>query len=161
MSSGFFSLQGLAQSEVGRALAKLCGNEFSQSTVSRFECKKLTSHNMEKLRPLLRQSLLDLARTPPEVLSSLLAPDTATATAAAAAVLMVTKSYGSQRKKRSTIGPKARGTLEAMFEWNYKPSVEEMTGIAAQLPMDRNAIRVWFCNRRQRDKQRQARVEQS
>lgn len=40
----------------------------------------------------------------------------------------------------------------ALFKQNQKPTSEEITMIADQLNMEKEVIRVWFCNRRQKEK---------
>lgn len=42
--------------------------------------------------------------------------------------------------------------LFALFKQNQKPTSEEITMIADQLNMEKEVIRVWFCNRRQKEK---------
>lgn len=47
------------QGDVGLAMGKLYGNDFSQTTISRFEALNLSFKNMCKLRPLLEKWLSD------------------------------------------------------------------------------------------------------
>lgn len=49
----------LAQGDVGLAMGKLYGNDFSQTTISRFEALNLSFKNMCKLKPLLEKWLND------------------------------------------------------------------------------------------------------
>ena len=46
-------LPGYTQGDVGLAMGKLYGNDFSQTTISRFETLDLSFKNMFKLKPLL------------------------------------------------------------------------------------------------------------
>ena len=55
----FFSLTGFTQGDVGLAMGKLYGNDFSQTTISRFEALNLSFKNMCKLKPLLQKWLED------------------------------------------------------------------------------------------------------
>jgi len=55
-------LVGFTQGDVGLAMGKLYGNDFSQTTISRFEALNLSFKNMCKLKPLL-QKWLDDANT--------------------------------------------------------------------------------------------------
>ena len=48
---------GYTQGDVGLALGKLYGNDFSQTTISRFEALNLSFKNMCKLKPLLAKWL--------------------------------------------------------------------------------------------------------
>ncbi|KAG7275936.1 hypothetical protein CRUP_011386 [Coryphaenoides rupestris] len=58
-----------------------------------------------------------------------------------------------RRKKRTSIETNIRVALEKSFlEQNQKPTSEEITVIADQLNMEKEVIRVWFCNRRQKEK---------
>lgn len=50
---------GFTQGDVGLAMGKLYGNDFSQTTISRFEALNLSFKNMCKLKPLLQKWLLD------------------------------------------------------------------------------------------------------
>ena len=59
---------------------------------------------------------------------------------------------GRRRKKRTSIETSVRGALEKAFMMNNKPTSEEIAALSEQLTMDREVIRVWFCNRRQKEK---------
>jgi hypothetical protein len=52
-------LPGYTQGDVGLAMGKLYGNDFSQTTISRFEALNLSFKNMCKLKPLLEKWLED------------------------------------------------------------------------------------------------------
>lgn len=54
---------GFTQGDVGLAMGKLYGNDFSQTTISRFEALNLSFKNMCKLKPLLQKWLDDADRT--------------------------------------------------------------------------------------------------
>lgn len=54
----------LHQGDVGLAMGKLYGNDFSQTTISRFEALNLSFKNMCKLKPLLEKWLNDAGRLP-------------------------------------------------------------------------------------------------
>lgn len=49
----------VSQGDVGLAMGKLYGNDFSQTTISRFEALNLSFKNMCKLKPLLEKWLND------------------------------------------------------------------------------------------------------
>lgn len=56
----YFSISVLCvQGDVGLAMGKLYGNDFSQTTISRFEALNLSFKNMCKLKPLLEKWLSD------------------------------------------------------------------------------------------------------
>merc|ERR1712141_455758 len=50
---------GYTQGDVGPAMGKMYGNDFSQTTISRFEALNLSFKNMCKLKPLLAKWLED------------------------------------------------------------------------------------------------------
>lgn len=54
---------GFTQGDVGLAMGKLYGNDFSQTTISRFEALNLSFKNMCKLKPLLQKWLDDADNT--------------------------------------------------------------------------------------------------
>lgn len=54
---------GFTQGDVGLAMGKLYGNDFSQTTISRFEALNLSFKNMCKLKPLLQKWLEDADNT--------------------------------------------------------------------------------------------------
>ena len=56
------SFQSHSQGDVGLAMGKLYGNDFSQTTISRFEAHNLSFKNMCKLKPLLEKWLSDAGR---------------------------------------------------------------------------------------------------
>lgn len=59
---------------------------------------------------------------------------------------------GRRRKKRTSIETSVRGALEKAFIVNPKPTSEEITQLADRLCMEKEVVRVWFCNRRQKEK---------
>ncbi|CDQ73200.1 unnamed protein product [Oncorhynchus mykiss] len=60
--------------------------------------------------------------------------------------------YGRKRKKRTSIETNIKLTLEKRFLDNPKPNSEEIMLISEQLSMEKEVVRVWFCNRRQKQK---------
>lgn len=135
-----FSLAGFTQGDVGLAMGKLYGNDFSQTTISRFEALNLSFKNMCKLKPLLQRWLEDADSGPiaiptPAVLAQM--PEAVS---------------GRRRKKRTSIETTVRVSLERAFVVNPKPSSEEICLLADNLAMEKEVVRVWFCNRRQKEK---------
>jgi class 2 POU domain transcription factor len=59
---------------------------------------------------------------------------------------------GRRRKKRTSIDTSIRVALEKAFLHNSKPSSDEIAILADSLNMEKEVIRVWFCNRRQKEK---------
>ncbi|KAM9220130.1 POU domain, class 2, transcription factor 3 isoform 1-T1 [Dugong dugon] len=132
---------GFTQGDVGLAMGKLYGNDFSQTTISRFEALNLSFKNMCKLKPLLEKWLNDAESSPSD--SSVSTPSS---------YPTLTEVFGRKRKKRTSIETNIRLTLEKRFQDNPKPSSEEISMIAEQLSMEKEVVRVWFCNRRQKEK---------
>ncbi|KAM4795530.1 POU domain, class 2, transcription factor 1 isoform 2-T2 [Rhinophrynus dorsalis] len=135
---------GFTQGDVGLAMGKLYGNDFSQTTISRFEALNLSFKNMCKLKPLLEKWLND-------------AENISSDSALTSQSVLHTPGHGLEglnrrRKKRTSIETNIRVALEKSFLENQKPTSEEITMIADQLNMEKEVIRVWFCNRRQKEK---------
>ncbi|KAM6955182.1 POU domain, class 2, transcription factor 1-like [Lycodopsis pacificus] len=134
---------GFTQGDVGLAMGKLYGNDFSQTTISRFEALNLSFKNMCKLKPLLEKWLNDAETLTDQALSS---------PSALGSPGMGIEGINRRRKKRTSIETNIRVALEKSFLENQKPTSEEITMIADQLNMEKEVIRVWFCNRRQKEK---------
>ena len=128
---------GYTQGDVGLAMGKMYGNDFSQTTISRFEALNLSFKNMCKLKPLLAKWLEDADSSMNNnssgglYCSSLSAADT----------------LGRRRKKRTSIETTVRIALERAFNQNPKPTSEEIAYVADSLNMEKEVVRVWFCNR--------------
>ncbi|XP_034539879.1 POU domain, class 2, transcription factor 3 [Notolabrus celidotus] len=131
---------GFTQGDVGLAMGKLYGNDFSQTTISRFEALNLSFKNMCKLKPLLEKWLSDAENSPSDSMSS------------STSLPPLIEGYGRKRKKRTSIETNIKMTLEKRFHDNPKPNSEEITLISEQLSMEKEVVRVWFCNRRQKEK---------
>ncbi|XP_050440273.1 POU domain protein 2-like isoform X2 [Adelges cooleyi] len=130
---------GFTQGDVGLAMGKLYGNDFSQTTISRFEALNLSFKNMCKLKPLLQKWLVD-------------ADSTMTNPSALCNPLTTPEAIGRRRKKRTSIETSIRYSLEKAFRANPKPTSEEISILADNLSMEKEVVRVWFCNRRQKEK---------
>ncbi|XP_075963026.1 POU domain, class 2, transcription factor 1-like isoform X17 [Anarhichas minor] len=138
---------GFTQGDVGLAMGKLYGNDFSQTTISRFEALNLSFKNMCKLKPLLEKWLNDA------VCAETLTDQSLSSPSALGSPGMGIEGINRRRKKRTSIETNIRVALEKSFlEQNQKPTSEEITMIADQLNMEKEVIRVWFCNRRQKEK---------
>ncbi|XP_073826557.1 nubbin isoform X2 [Musca autumnalis] len=136
---------GFTQGDVGLAMGKLYGNDFSQTTISRFEALNLSFKNMCKLKPLLQKWLDDADRTI-QATGGIFDPTVLQTTVTTPEIM------GRRRKKRTSIETSIRGALEKSFMLNQKPTSEEITQLADRLCMEKEVVRVWFCNRRQKEK---------
>lgn len=66
--------------------------------------------------------------------------------------LSTPETLGRKRKKRTSIETNVRISLEKAFLANPKPTSEEITALADSLYMEKEVVRVWYCNRRQKEK---------
>jgi class 3 POU domain transcription factor len=126
---------GYTQADVGLALGNLYGNVFSQTTICRFEALQLSFKNMCKLRPLLAKWL----------------EDSESQTGTTNSMEKIAAS-GRKRKKRTSIEVSIKQGLEIHFSRNPKPAAQEIAHLADQLQLEKEVVRVWFCNRRQKEK---------
>eukprot|EP00095_Tigriopus_kingsejongensis_P007284 maker-scaffold144_size312663-snap-gene-2.44 protein:Tk07284 transcript:maker-scaffold144_size312663-snap-gene-2.44-mRNA-1 annotation:"pou class transcription factor 1" len=132
---------GYTQGDVGLAMGKMYGNDFSQTTISRFEALNLSFKNMCKLKPLLEKWLDDAD-----------AQINGTAPLSLTTTQPCTDLMGKRRKKRTSIESNIRIALERAFLKNPKPTSEEIRHVGNTLSMEKEVVRVWFCNRRQKEK---------
>ncbi|XP_075761938.1 POU domain, class 5, transcription factor 3-like [Pelodiscus sinensis] len=128
---------GFTQADVGMALGTLYGKMFSQTTICRFEALQLSFKNMCKLKPLLQRWLNEAENS--DGLQELCNAEQALAQAR-------------KRKRRTSIENNVKGTLESFFRKCVKPSPQQISQIAEDLNLDKDVVRVWFCNRRQKGK---------
>ena len=126
---------GFTQADVGLALGTLYGNVFSQTTICRFEALQLSFKNMCKLKPLLAKWL-----------------EEADSTSGSPTNIDKIAAQGRKRKKRTSIEVTVKGALESHFIKQPKPSAQEITHLADHLQLEKEVVRVWFCNRRQKEK---------
>lgn len=59
---------------------------------------------------------------------------------------------GRKRKKRTSIEVSVKGALESHFHKQPKPAAQEIASLADSLQLEKEVVRVWFCNRRQKEK---------
>uniref|UniRef100_UPI00398ECF34 POU domain, class 5, transcription factor 3-like n=1 Tax=Pristiophorus japonicus TaxID=55135 RepID=UPI00398ECF34 len=128
---------GFTQAEVGLALGALYGKMFSQTTICRFEALQLSYKNMCKLKPLLQRWLEEAKDN-----------DNFQELCSIEQTLAPTQ----KRKRRTSIDNNVKGTLETTFMKCPKPSTQEISQIADDLNLEKDVVRVWFCNRRQKGK---------
>ncbi|KAM9319518.1 pituitary-specific positive transcription factor 1 [Gastrophryne carolinensis] len=126
-------LAGYTQTNVGEALAAVHGSEFSQTTICRFENLQLSFKNACKLKSILSKWLEEAEQV---------------------GALYNEKIGGNERKRkrRTTISIAAKEALESHFGEQSKPSSQEIMQMAESLNLEKEVVRVWFCNRRQREK---------
>ncbi|KAI6182336.1 POU domain protein [Aphelenchoides bicaudatus] len=123
---------GYTQADVGLALGNLYGNVFSQTTICRFEALQLSFKNMCKLKPLLFKWL--------EEADAVVGSASGACSLSGMDKLGLGGAAGRKRKKRTSI------------EKNSKPNAQEIAHVAHDLQLEKEVVRVWFCNRRQKEK---------
>ncbi|XP_078245933.1 pituitary-specific positive transcription factor 1 [Pogona vitticeps] len=124
---------GYTQTNVGEALAAVHGSEFSQTTICRFENLQLSFKNACKLKSILTKWLEEAEQVG----------------------ALYSEKVGvneRKRKRRTTISIAAKEALESHFAEQSKPSSQEIMRMAEGLNLEKEVVRVWFCNRRQREK---------
>ena len=57
-----------------------------------------------------------------------------------------------KRKRRTIIEKSVKRFLENQFEKQPRPSSNDISSISESLNLDREVVRVWFCNRRQKER---------
>ncbi|KAJ8413828.1 hypothetical protein AAFF_G00064260 [Aldrovandia affinis] len=128
---------GFTQADVGLALGNLYGKMFSQTTICRFEALQLSFKNMCKLKPLLQRWLneAETSDNPQEMYK-------------------VERVFADvrKRKRRTSLEVTVRSSLESYYLKCPKPNTQEITHISDNLSLERDVVRVWFCNRRQKGK---------
>lgn len=133
---------GYTQTQVGQALAEINGTDFSQTTICRFENLQLSFKNAQKLKPILEKWLEQAEKVGGAPEQEELSPER-------------------RRKRRTTIGTGAKDALEQHFVNQPKPSSSEISHVAENLHLDKEVVRVWFCNRRQREKRVRSTISHS
>jgi len=127
---------GFTQADVGLGLGDLYGNIFSQTTICRFEALQLSFKNMCKLQPLLFKWLDEVDQSSFQV----------------DGIFNRNTCSSRKRKKRTSIDLSIKTTLESLFCKNPKPTAQEISDVSNQLNLGKEVVRVWFCNRRQKEK---------
>lgn len=54
---------------------------------------------------------------------------------------------GRKRKKRTSIEMSVKNALEIQFCKQPKPAASEIASVADSLQLEKEVVRVWFCNR--------------
>ncbi|KAE9553360.1 hypothetical protein FO519_003423 [Halicephalobus sp. NKZ332] len=157
---------GFSQADVGEALGRRYGLEFSQTTISRFESLVLSHTNMCKLRPPIEAWLNDINNA---LAYGMTVDDIKLAyrkgefwsrekfdEEVAALVLPIRK-----RKRRTSLEAAQKMALEAFFAKKQKPDSNQMIDIAESLDLCFEVVRVWFSNRRQKLRRTELKKEKS
>jgi class 3 POU domain transcription factor len=133
---------GFTQADVGVALGDISNNNLSQTTICRFEALQLSMKNMLKLKPLLEKWLRSI-----ECKDNNKPIDSTN-------VGTIPNQNGSykKRKRRTIIEKTVKSVLENHFDRHPRPSSNDISSLAASLDLEKEVVRVWFCNRRQKER---------
>ncbi|XP_053312101.1 POU domain, class 5, transcription factor 1.2-like [Spea bombifrons] len=128
---------GFTQADVGIGLGVLFDKNFSQTTICRFESLQLSFKNMCKLKPLLETWLLEVERldNPQDLINR-----------------AQKYALANKRKNRTSIDAVAKRNLESYFVRCPKPSALEIAQISREFNLEKDVTRIWFCNRRQKER---------
>jgi class 6 POU domain transcription factor len=128
---------GYTQGSVGESLARKGYSNFAQSTISRFEQMQLSATNAAAIKQVLEKWLQETEF-----------PESVTQSSSDVPMLASRK-----RKKRAVFMPQTKSTLDEFFRQNPRPNRQAIESMAQQLDLLPEEVRVWFCNKRQKQKQ--------
>ena len=138
-------------------MGKLYGSIFSQTTICRFEALQLSLRNMNKLKPFVEKWLENAEKNSSgstdnaEEGSTFESTESSNPTDNSNSENVQTFAV-KQRKRRTSIDNVTKKLLEEEFKRNDKPSQKDIKRIADTYSLEKETVRVWFCNRRQREK---------
>ena len=128
---------GFTQGAVGQSLADKGYSNFAQSTISRFEQMQLSPTNAAAIKLVLEKWLQETEN-----------PESAHSPSTSSPVMASRK-----RKRRAVFTPQTKTTLENYFKQNPRPNRHVIESVAQELELLPEEVRVWFCNKRQKEKQ--------
>ncbi|CEF62272.1 POU-specific domain and Homeobox domain and Homeodomain-like and Lambda repressor-like, DNA-binding domain and POU domain-containing protein [Strongyloides ratti] len=159
---------GFTQGDVGRHIGLRFGSEFSQTTISRFEALNLSCKNMLKLKPKLEewlvstQKLFQQGYTSYEINEHNLHnkfPKPSLAEQEAREMFEIkkvrklhTSGKNKKRRKRTNLELEQRNILYKKYLENNRPTEETLRKLANDANLDIDVVKIWFCNRRQKDR---------
>lgn len=125
---------GYTQGGVGLSLAEKGFCNFAQSTISRFEQMQLSPRNAAAIKKILEKWLIEVENPHLKMCKS---PD---------------KLNCRKRKRRIVFSTESKKFLEDMFNCNPKPDRHTIEMIAKELSLLPEEVRIWFCNKRQKER---------
>ena len=138
---------GYSQADVVQQVAIRYGACISQERIDQFEGLQLTITVVRTLKATLEQWVRDTAKasgtSEEEIKEIIVSPTTS-----------INSKRG--RKQRTSVDACIKDQLEAEFQRKRKPTKVEMGLIANRLHLDKEFVRIWFCNRRQCQKKRES-----
>lgn len=137
---------GLTQTQVGLALTNTSEEQaVSQSTICRFEKLEITAQQVKKLLPQLQAWLAEARRRDRAGLPVLNSQQ-----GESPAVLEGRENK--KRKKRTVFNSDTVAELSTEFLANPSPTAGHVSDMADRLGLDKETVRVWFCNKRQQNR---------
>jgi len=130
---------GLTQTQVGQALSSNTSEEgmaVSQSTICRFEKLEITALQVKKLLPALQSWLQEAKERHKQGLPVIVQE-------------AVDGRDNKKRKKRTVFNQETVNALNIEFDLQPSPSSQQLAFIAEKMGLDKETVRVWFCNKRQ------------
>ncbi|XP_053982668.1 POU domain, class 6, transcription factor 1 isoform X3 [Hylaeus volcanicus] len=149
---------GLTQTQVGQALSVTEGPAYSQSAIcsalatemyaasqiafqqqaTTFEKLDITPKSAQKIKPVLETWMKEAEERYKSGANHL--------------TDFIGVEPSKKRKRRTSFTPQALAQLNAHFDLQTHPSGNDVTTLAHRLGYDREVIRIWFCNKRQAQK---------
>jgi len=128
---------GYTQGGVGLSLAEKGFSNFAQSTISRFEQMQLSPRNAATIKKILEKWLLEVENPHLKMCRS------------------SDKLNCRKRKRRIVFSTESKKFLEEMFNCNPKPDRQTIEMVAKELSLLPEEVRIWFCNKRQKERSSQ------
>ena len=125
---------GYTQGGVGLSLAEKGFSNFAQSTISRFEQMQLSPRNAAAIKKILEKWLMEVENPHLKLTKS------------------VDKLNCRKRKRRIVFSSASKRFLEDMFCCNPKPDRHTIEIVAKELSLLPEEVRIWFCNKRQKER---------
>jgi len=125
---------GYTQGGVGLSLAEKGFSNFAQSTISRFEQMQLSPRNAAAIKKILEKWLMEVENPHLKLTRS------------------VDKLNCRKRKRRIVFSSASKRFLEDMFCCNPKPDRHTIEIVAKELSLLPEEVRIWFCNKRQKER---------
>ena len=137
---------GFSQADIVQQLNIRYNQVFTLRNVQQLEANTLSIATVRRLKPILETWLRDTAK----------ASGTSSEDMNVFRVPTAKINPHREKKKRASIDTYARQRLEAEFVNKQKPTQAQMAQLAAQLRVSKDFVRVWFSNRRQRQKRQES-----
>lgn len=137
---------GYSQAHVIQQVGLRYGIAIAPDSIADFELARVSLEDARLLRPTLEQWIKDTAR----------AAGISMEEGGASPVVTM---HSRERRRRTVTTAVVREHLEREFLRKKKPSQEEMAEMARHLNIEKEFVRIWFCNRRQRQKKRDIRAD--